>query len=279
MLAQPMARKIAIVIPVLNQLKYTQGCLACLQDDIAAGVQVIVINNGSSDGTAEWLAEQHEISVISNPENRGCAPAWNQGVAAAADADWVVVLNNDVLLPKGWLAALLDGAERYGLDVVCPAMRERDQNYAFPDYADAFMRELQSAVRINAAHGVCFAVSRRVFAAVGSFDEAFRIGQFEDTDFFRRARLAGFRTGIVGACFIHHFGSVTQDALSDSKRNRPYEAENRAYFRKKWRLGWLKRRSEKLRQGLQQHWWRRQELSRYGHTLHEKWGKGELEFY
>lgn len=273
------ASKIAIVIPVLNQLQYTQGCLRCLQDDIAAGVQVIVINNGSSDGTAEWLAGQTQIGVISNPENRGCAPAWNQGVALAEAADWVIVLNNDVLLPQGWLAALLQAAERHGLDVVCPAMRERDQNYPFGDYAARFMRDLHDAVRINAAHGVCFAVRRSVFKQIGHFDEAFRIGQFEDTDFFRRARLAGFRTGVVGACFIHHFGSVTQDALSDTQRNRPYEAENRAYFRKKWQLGWWKRRSEKFVQEMRQRWWRWQEQRRYGHSLHEKWGKDTLEYF
>ena len=118
----------AIVIPVLNQLAYTQGCLRCLQSDLAAGVRVIVVDNGSTDGTPEWLATQTGLMVIRNEQNRGCAPAWNQGVQAAAGADWVVVLNNDVLLPEGWLAALLGAAERYGLDIVCPAMRERDQN-------------------------------------------------------------------------------------------------------------------------------------------------------
>ncbi|MGQ5521634.1 glycosyltransferase family 2 protein [Chitinimonas sp. PSY-7] len=273
------AVRVAIVIPVLNQLAYTQGCLECLQPDIAAGVQVIVVNNGSTDGTAEWLASQPSISVISNPENLGCAPAWNQGVKLAGNADWIIVLNNDVLLPAGWLQALLQAAEKHRLDIVCPAMRERDQNYPFASYAQSFMHDLQDVLRLNAAHGVCFAVKRTVFDRIGSFDEAFRIGQFEDTDFFRRARIAGFRTGIVGACFIHHFGSVTQDALSDTNRNRPYEAENRAYFRKKWQLGWWKRRNEKMRQEMQQSWWRWHEQRRYGHTLHEKWGKDQLEFY
>ena len=301
---------VAIVIPVLNQLAYTEGCVRCLQPDLAAGVRVIVVDNGSTDGTREWLAAQTTLTVIRNEQNRGCAPAWNQGVAAAGllrntqqtpsapssavggepgnvlnkniDAPapgWVVVLNNDVRLPAGWLAALLGAAERHGLDVVCPAMRERDQNYDFESYAREFTAKLARVVRRGGAHGVCFAVRRGVFERIGGFDEAFLIGQFEDADFFRRARLAGFRTGVVGASFIHHFGSVTQDALSDTKKQRPYEAENRAHFRKKWKLGWARRRWEKATDGLQAWWWRTTERARFGHSLHEKWDGERLRFY
>jgi GT2 family glycosyltransferase len=177
------------------------------------------------------------------------------------------------------LAALLGAAERHGLDVVCPAMREHDQNYDFESYARDFITKLDGVVRAGGAHGVCFAVRRAVFEKIGGFDEAFRIGQFEDADFFRRARLAGFRTGVVGACFIHHFGSITQDALSDTKKQRPYEAENRAHFRKKWKLGWARRRWEKTTDGLRAWWWRTTERARFDHTLHEKWDGQRLRFY
>lgn len=302
-----MTPRVAIVIPVLNQLAYTQGCVRCLQPDLAAGVRVVVIDNGSTDGTPAWLAAQPGLTVIRNEQNRGCAPAWNQGVAAAGllssspggpetagaggagvgaskqqdsgGAEWVVVLNNDVLLPAGWLEALLGAAERHGLDVVCPAMRERDQNYDFAGYVREFTTRLAGVVRRGGAHGVCFAVRRAVFERIGGFDEAFRIGQFEDADFFRRARAAGFRTGVVGACFIHHFGSVTQDALSDTKKQRPYEAENRAYFRRKWKLGWARRRCEKAADGLRAWRWRTVERVRFGHTLHEKWDGERLRYY
>lgn len=293
----------AIVIPVLNQLAYTQGCVRCLQPDLAAGVKVIVVDNGSTDETPQWLATQPALTVIRNDRNRGCAPAWNQGLLAAGlspttapsagapaeevrntprtagGAEWVVVLNNDVLLPDGWLAALLGAAERHGLEVVCPAMRERDQNYDFARYAREFTARLGGVVRRGGAHGVCFAVRRAVFEAIGGFDEAFRIGQFEDADFFRRARRAGFRTGVVGACFMHHFGSVTQDALSNPKKERPYEAENRAHFRRKWKLGWARRRWEKATDGLRAWWWRTTERARFGHTLHEKWDGERLRYF
>jgi N-acetylglucosaminyl-diphospho-decaprenol L-rhamnosyltransferase len=158
-------------------------------------------------------------------------------------------------------------------------MRERDLNYDFPAYSRDFMTRLANVVRIQGAHGVAFAVRRAVFERIGNFDEAFRIGQFEDADFFRRARLAGFKTGVVGACFIHHFGSVTQDALSDRAGTRPYEAENRAHFRKKWRLTWARRRLEKLREGFRAWRWRTTEKLRFGHSLHEKWDGEAVRYY
>jgi GT2 family glycosyltransferase len=266
--------KVAVVIPVLNQLAYTQGCLRCLEADITACVRVVVIDNGSNDETGAWLKECEGITVISNDENRGCAAAWNQGCKAARDADWVVVLNNDVLLPVGWLVRLLDAAQREGLDVVSPAMREREQNYPFAEYAADFMKRMAAVVRRGAAHGVCFAVSRRAFEKIGEFDEAFRIGQFEDSDFFRRAGLAGLKIGTVGSCFIHHFGSVTQDALRSSTKVRPYEAENRAYFRMKWKISWWRRRWEKFVAKRRLNRWRRAEQETHGRTLHEKWEDG-----
>ncbi|MFT3869752.1 MAG: glycosyltransferase family 2 protein [Nibricoccus sp.] len=266
--------KVAIVIPVLNQLAYTQGCLSSLADDIAAGVKVIVVDNGSTDGTGEWLKQIRGITVIANAENRGCAPAWNQGCREGKEADWIVVLNNDVLLPTGWLGKLIGAAERAGLDVVSPAMREREQNYPFSEYAAEYMERMKGVTRLGVAHGVCFAVSRRAFEKVGEFDEAFRIGQFEDSDFFRRVKLAGLKLGTVGDSFIHHFGSVTQDALRSSKKTRPYEAENRAYFRKKWKIGWLRRRWEKFVSRRRLARWRDRELAVHGRTLHEKWEDG-----
>jgi GT2 family glycosyltransferase len=141
------------------------------------------------------------------------------------------------------------------------------------------MQRLAGVVRRGVASGVCFAVRPSVFSKIGGFDEGFQIGQYEDEDFFRRARLAGLRLGIVGGCFIHHFGSVTQKSLGATRVARPYEAENRAYFRRKWRLGLVRRKWEKIGLAIRALWWKTTERLRYGHTLHEKWIRGRLHFY
>lgn len=269
---------VAIVIPVFNQLDYTKRCLASLATDLAAGVTAMVVDNGSIDGTAEFLAAQPGLGVIRNPENRGCAAAWNQGVQATS-SDWVLLINNDVLVTEGWLAALAGFAQKHNLGIVSPAIREGELNYDLVTYARQFTTEMRGVSRWGTANGVCFLVRRRIFEVIGLFDEQFRVGQFEDADFFLRARKAGFQLGTTGSSFIHHFGSVTQDALRNNVPGRPYEAENRAYFRRKWRLGWGRRRWLRLQAVASATRWRLMERWRHGHSLYEKWLAGQLRFY
>jgi N-acetylglucosaminyl-diphospho-decaprenol L-rhamnosyltransferase len=270
--------RITIVIPLYNQLKYTRLCLDSLRSHGTAGAQLLLIDNGSADGTAEYLAGCAEAAVIANPENLGCAGAWNQGVRAA-ETDWVLFLNNDVLVSPGWLEGLLAFAEEGQLDVVSPAIREGEYNYDIVSYAREFVARMAGFARLGVADGICFMVRRQVFATIGLFDEKFRIGQFEDADFFRRAKAAGFRLGTTGRSFIHHFGSVTQDSIRKSKKVRPYEAENRAYYRQKWQLSWWRRFREKRLARWRELGWRTAERLRQGHTLKEKWLGGRLRYF
>lgn len=267
-----------VVIPVFNQLAFTRQCLESLQRHTTIAARVIVVDNGSTDGTAGCLREFPQIKVIRNAENLGCAAAWNQGVKAAL-ADWVVILNNDVLLTPGWLEGLLAAADT-GLDIVSPALREGPLNYELEPYAGEFVRATGHITRPDMAHGVCFMVRRQVFDTIGMFDENFRVGQFEDADFFERAREAGFKLGATGRSFIHHFGSVTQNSLRDGDPLGPfYETMNRAYYRKKWQLGWWRRHWHRLKMNLQLAWWRANERRRCGHSLNERWLHGQLLYH
>jgi GT2 family glycosyltransferase len=137
---------------------------------------------------------------------------------------------------------------------------------------------MRGTVRDGVADGICFAVRRRVFERIGFFDENFRIGQFEDTDFFRRAGEAGFRLGTTGASFLHHFGSVTQDAIRERRPGRPYESENRAYFRRKWKLSRRRRLLERWRAKGRAFLWRWAERLRHGRTLKESWVDGRRRY-
>src|SRR5438270_11903652 len=84
----------SIVIPVWNQWQMTKGCLESLRPTLGVRDEVIVVDNGSEDGTAAGLATFPWIRVVTNPENRGFAIACNQGLAEAK-GDVVVFLNND----------------------------------------------------------------------------------------------------------------------------------------------------------------------------------------
>jgi N-acetylglucosaminyl-diphospho-decaprenol L-rhamnosyltransferase len=270
--------KISIVIPVLNQLEYTRGCMESLSPDISAGVEVVVVDNGSTDDTREFLAAKKNIRVIRNESNRGCACAWNQGVKCAT-GDWIVVLNNDVRLGKGWLSGLVDFAHETGGGVVTPAIREGLLNYEFDAYAAEFVVRMREVRRMGSVNGICFMVQRQVFDRVGLFDENFRIGQFEDADFFLRCGAANVLLGTTGRAFLHHFGSITQNDIRDRSQPGPYEAENRAYYRKKWNLTPSRRFVQRIGRQMQNFQWRNAERSKYGHSLYEKWIDGELRYF
>ena len=258
--------RVDIVIPVLNQLHFTKRCLETLRAGTHTPYRVVLINNGSNDGTAEYLAGCDGISVISNETNRGCAAAWNQG-AHAGNSEWVVILNNDVVLPDGWLEGLLDYAEAAGADVVSPGMREGKEEYDVAAFAADFMATMGQAARRGEAHGVCFMVRRRVFETIGYFDEGFTIGGSEDTDFFWRARDGGFLLATTGRSFIHHFGSITQDYVKATITKRCYGPEHRAYFRTKWRLNWWRRLVIRNRGKCLKAWRELSEKIRFGRTL------------
>jgi GT2 family glycosyltransferase len=85
--------------------------------------------------------------------------------------------------------------------VVIPALREGEYNYDMAEYAGEFVRHMARVSRPGEVHGICFMVRCRVFNEIGLFDEISRVGQFEGTDFFWRAKAVGFRPGITGRSF------------------------------------------------------------------------------
>lgn len=262
------AKSVSLVIPVYNQLDYTRQCLESIARCTDQPYELIIVDNASTDGTQEFLRDV-KATVITNPRNLGCAKAWNQGVRAS-HGDVVGILNNDIVVTKGWIEGLVKFMEQEGHGIVSPAAREGYLNYDLDAYAIEFTQSCKDATR-SELYGACMVINRDVFDRVGLFDEAFAYGGCEDIDFFWRAQAAGFSAGLTGSVLIHHFSMVTQDAIKRSE-TKVYPAENLAHFKKKWnrtvRGNWAARRWADLKNKCV----RRYERLRYGHTLIEKSG-------
>lgn len=100
---------VSIIIPVYNRLKYTQNCIASLQETLKGrdDVEIIVVDNGSTDGTRAYLAKlPPPFRAIYSPENLGYSRANNLG-ARSARGKYLVFLNNDTVATANWLEALL----------------------------------------------------------------------------------------------------------------------------------------------------------------------------
>jgi N-acetylglucosaminyl-diphospho-decaprenol L-rhamnosyltransferase len=258
---------VAFVIPVFNQLQYTTHCLESLNGDGVADAQIIVVNNASTDQTGAFLAGRSQLRTITNTTNLGCSAAWNQGVEAA-NALWTIVLNNDVVIGPGFVEGLLGFATESGCDIVSPSIGEGELDYELKGFARDFVSRMGKVSRRDVAFGVCFMVHRRVFDKIGLFDT--RLGQagYEDEDFFRRARPAGFRLGTTGRAYLHHFGSVTQKSVKASLGLPPRaRLADQDYFRKKHGRNWLRRRLDKWQTKWRWALWRRRERRHNGLAL------------
>lgn len=97
----------SIIIPVFNQIQYTKRCLDFIQKNTPKDCyEIIVVDNHSNDGTKEFLRGLANLRVIRNEANLGFAKACNQG-AGAASHEFILFLNNDVEVQKGWLTPLV----------------------------------------------------------------------------------------------------------------------------------------------------------------------------
>lgn len=236
-----MSQPASLIIAAYNQIKYTQQCIeSLLRDTDRTPYEIIVIDNGSADETRQYLeAKARELDrtrdhliPIFNEKNLGVAPAWNQGLKAAR-GQTIGILNNDIVVTKGWYRSLLWAMEYHRTGLVSPYAHCGALDYDLEARAERFTR--RNLGKLWRDYDFCAAVMpRKTFEKIGLFDENFLVGGYEDTDYAYRLREAGIGYGVSGAAFIHHFGSQTLGEFK--KRGDKHAAHNREYFISKWKV-------------------------------------------
>jgi N-acetylglucosaminyl-diphospho-decaprenol L-rhamnosyltransferase len=254
-----------VVIPVLNQLAYTHQCVDSLLASGTPAQALLVIDNGSTDDTPHWLAEHAELPSLRNRVNLGCGGAWTQG-ALLAEADWVVLLNNDVIVCDQAMPRLLAAAERHGLDVVSPALAEGPLDYDFAAHSREFVASMSGTLRKGWFHGVCFAVRREVFERIGFPDTDRQLGGREDVEFMLRCTRHGVPVGTVGDALLHHFGSITQKAIK--LETGQSDLGDRDHFYAKAGMNWLARKRFKRERRRLARDWVAAERAAHGYAMH-----------
>lgn len=227
--------------------------------------RVVAVDNGSTDGTRDWLQEQGLGRVILNRANYGCGVAWNQGVQAL-QSDWTVVMNNDVVCGHGWLEGLIDAASQRQLSVACPSMIEGPLDYDFGAFVKEHADSTRQMVRPGSHHGVCMLIHDRVWTASGFFHSIPRLLGFEDRLFFELCRHHGFEHAVVGGSWIHHFGSVTQKAMATQAPRR--ELGDRDLMRRLELSNWIARKIHRRALRRNESANRQAELATAGVSLH-----------
>ncbi|MGH2978322.1 MAG: glycosyltransferase family 2 protein, partial [Solirubrobacterales bacterium] len=214
--------------------------------------EVIVVDNGSRDGTVEWLHElaaaNPRVRLVLNPENAGFARASNQGLALAR-GELLVLLNDDTLVPPGWLPRLVWPLEDPDVGLVGAVTNRIGNEAEVPaayrtwgemlGFAAARARDHERQVfDIATVTMFCMAMRRDTFARLGPLDQRFEIGLLEDDDYSMRARRAGYRLVCAEDAFVHHFGETSFGKLvSSGTYNELLEANKRRY-EEKWGEPW-----------------------------------------
>ena len=252
----------SIVIVTYNQLVYTKACLATLlaNTPVVPEYELIVVDNGSSDGTVEYLENLQEprVRVVRNSCNRGFAAAVNQGVTQAR-GEVVVLLNNDTLVASGWLDGLIRHLAEPTVGLVGPvtnsAPNESQIEIPYETYG-GFEEFAARRVRDYAGHTseismltmFCVALWHATYVRLGPLDERFSIGTFEDDDYSRRALGAGLRLVCAEDVFVHHFGQASFGELVPNGSYSALLARNRRLFEEKWHTTWQPHRHRPSRE-------------------------------
>lgn len=245
----PMA---SLVVVAYNNVALTQQCLESIYRNTQyPNYEVIVVDNASSDATRPYLAYAESayprLRVLTSMANGGFAHACNRGIAAAG-GEFIVILNNDVVTPRGWLERLLRHLDDASIGLVGPVTNAAgneariDVTYQNLDDMEAFAtahcaEHAGEVFDIGVSALFCAAMRRSLLQQIGPLDEQFAVGLFEDDDLSHRVRRAGLRVVCAEDVFVHHVGEAALKQLAPDDYERIFAA-NRARFERKWGVAW-----------------------------------------
>ena len=243
-----------IAVVTYDNLAFTKLCLASiLANTDYPNYEVVVIDNGSTDGTPAYLqalADLHpHVRVLLNRQNLGFAPANNQALTAAT-GDLLLLLNNDTIVPPGWLTRLAHHLEDRSLGLLGPATNrtcnEAQVEAPYQTYGEflRFARERaatldeQPVIPIRMPMMFCAAMRRDVYERVGPLDERYVVGMFEDEDYALRVKAAGYEVAWAPDAYVHHAYHASIGKLLPTGEYAALFAANRQRFEEKWNLTW-----------------------------------------
>lgn len=241
--------KVSIIIVTYNNLeKYTKKCFKSIIDSLPNlnEFEIIFIDNDSTDGTQNWLKQIQKkypiVHVIFNNENAGFARANNQGITNSS-GDYVVLLNNDTIVKKGWLEKLIEKfkIQNIGLlgpitnsitslqEVVLPGINESNWSNLSEKYTERYRGQISEVRKVCF---FCVVIPRYVINDIGLLDEHFGLGNFEDDDYCLRV-IQKYKIFIAEDVYIWHFGSGSFSLVPHEKLSDLYE-RNKFYLTQKY---------------------------------------------
>jgi len=259
--------KYSLTFACYNSVAYTKLCIERMIEHGTPLDRLVVVDNGSTDETRAYLNTLPLGGRIFNTQNLGCGVAWNQG-ALAQQAEWTIIMNNDVLVSHQWIENLIATAEKLNLKVISPALIEGPLDYDFKTFEINASHQMRDAHRIGGRHAVCLAIHQSVWLDVGYFQPVPKLLGYEDTLFFHELEKSRIQTAMTGASWLHHYGSITQTAMKQELGLAQKDGLGYRYNYKLLNQSWLTRKLNKMTRNKQLNQWRDIEVSQHGMSIH-----------
>ncbi len=218
---------LSVIIPVWNGSEHLKACLTALLGQSYSPLEVIAVDNASSDGSARLIEEAFpSVQLLRNRYNLGFSGGCNVGLRAAR-GDVLVLLNQDTQVRPDWAAALAAATQDPAVGVVGSLIFYPDGERV--QHAGAWMEWPlglahheesipESARAVEWVTGAALAFRREVMERVGLLDEGFWPGYFEDADFCFRVRAAGYTVRLdPAATLLHHESTSVGDPVLRSR--------------------------------------------------------------
>lgn len=221
-------KKVTIVIPNYNGLSFMEPCFKALELQICRDFHILVVDNGSTDGSVDWLKE-HKVPSLFLDSNTGFSGAVNRGIRAAS-TPYVILLNNDTEPDCHFVGEMIKAMERSPrIFSVSSKMVQMHHKELMDDAGDmysllgwAFQRGVgrsslgyTRACRIFSACAGAAIYRRNIFDEIGYFDEM-HFAYLEDMDVGYRARIAGYDNIYCPSALVYHVGSGTSGSKYNS---------------------------------------------------------------
>ena len=236
-------QEVSVVIPNFNGMVYLEGVLSSLERQTKKNFVTIVVDNGSSDGSCEYIQNHFpEVKLIRLPENFGFCKAVNEGIRASG-TEFVLLLNNDIEAAPDFVEEMTAAIQRHEKAFSCQAkMIQFHDRQKLDDagnyycalgwaYARGKGRKISRYDReekIFAACGGAAIYRRKIFQEIGLFDEE-HFAYLEDTDVGYRARIYGYENWYAPRAVVYHVGSGTSGSRYNQFKTR-YSSRNNVYL-------------------------------------------------
>jgi GT2 family glycosyltransferase/Tfp pilus assembly protein PilF len=235
----------SIIVLIGNSLEYTKNCLASIRAHTKIPYEIIFVDDGAYDGTAEWLQAEQDpcLRVIADGNTSGFARSSNLGLQAASGS-YFVLLQNDAVLTPGWLTRMHELLVRYpNAGIVGPMTNSASGVQMVADIGSGSLIELPAraaifcddnryrVIRQRHIDGFCMLFRRELVETIGLLDGSFGTDTIENEDYCLRAELAGYHNMIAGDVFVHNGGATF---AGDRTSHADAMEQNTALYRKKW---------------------------------------------